>query len=368
MSTTGTIGMAPSQTNTQSYGMGLAKSGGNAVASNVGTSIGNEVGYWMGELTGSNKRRSKEQLEQQKQLNALQEQSNIRQADYTQGLNKDYFDYTAEYNKASNQVSRLKEAGLNPALMYGMQGAAGSTGASGGGKAEGVGGAHASNETERLMAETTRQGMGLQIMKTNAEIRLMESQAKANEANANRTAGSQTDLDRANIAVLFEEKEIAHNNAWITKIDADFAFQMKTALIDNIISNKDVNIQQKDYVEKTIDLVSSNIRKIDQEINNLQKQENLTDEQIKLVKEQVAQITANIMQKWEELRLKGVSIEVQREQIGAMVQNNIRDNATKVSTTQLQKSGTIMGGVQTILNEGILKPLFGQDYNKSIMQ
>ena len=68
------------------------------------------------------------------------------------------------------------------------------------------------------------------------------------------------------------------------------------------------------------------------------------------------------------MSLKGESIDVQRQHIQALIENNIRDNKTKVGVGKLQKSGTIMGGVQTILNEGIVKPLFKNDYNESILK
>lgn len=56
-------------------------------------------------------------------------------AEYNQKMSKDYFDYTAEYNNASNQVKRLKDAGLNPGLMYSNGTAAGASGQTGGARA-----------------------------------------------------------------------------------------------------------------------------------------------------------------------------------------------------------------------------------------
>ena len=43
------------------------------------------------------------------------------------------FDKQAEWNSAEQQKQRLKEAGLNPALMYGIGGEGGSSTSSGGG-------------------------------------------------------------------------------------------------------------------------------------------------------------------------------------------------------------------------------------------
>ena len=47
-------------------------------------------------------------------------------------LNKDMFDYTNEYNLPVNQMERLKQAGLNPNLVYGNGSVAGNVGSSNG--------------------------------------------------------------------------------------------------------------------------------------------------------------------------------------------------------------------------------------------
>lgn len=344
------------------FGKQLVETVGSGVAGGVAGAIGQNLAYTINKNTGYLDEMAERQLKQQDSLNKNQWKYNKEAMQYSNELQKEMFDYTSPKKRRQ----QLEEAGLNPALMYGQGG--GGVSAMGGPAAVGVGGSHASDEAARKQTDIQSASMGIMLQKAQSEIELNKSIAKKNIADAELTAGADTDKRKAEIELLFKEAEIAENNAWISKIDADFAFQMRKALIDNIISNKDVNIQQKDYVKNTIDLTSSNIRKIDQEINNLKKQENLTDEQVKLVKEQVAQITANIMQKWEELRLKGESIGVQREQIEALIENNIRDNETKVGVGKLQKSSTIMGGVQTILNEGVLKPLFKNDYNSSIMK
>lgn len=49
-----------------------------------------------------------------------EERRNKRLMQYEQGLNKQMFDYQNAYNTPANQMKRLKEAGLNPALMYGQ--------------------------------------------------------------------------------------------------------------------------------------------------------------------------------------------------------------------------------------------------------
>lgn len=48
------------------------------------------------------------------------EQRNKRMMEYELKLNKQMFDYQNAYNLPKNQMMRLKNAGLNPALMYGQ--------------------------------------------------------------------------------------------------------------------------------------------------------------------------------------------------------------------------------------------------------
>ena len=77
---------------------------------------------------------------------------------------------------------------------------------------------------------------------------------------------------------------MAKDLAWITKIDADFAFEYKRVLTDKLIGEKNITIEQKDNIKKSTELLSENMRKIDQEIENLKTQNNLNEEQIKAVK------------------------------------------------------------------------------------
>ena len=70
--------------------------------------------------SGSASASQAKQFEYQKQLNQQQFD-----------LQKQMFDYTSEYNNASNQVQRLKDAGLNPNLAYGNGQVAGATGQTG---------------------------------------------------------------------------------------------------------------------------------------------------------------------------------------------------------------------------------------------
>ena len=107
------------------------------------------------------------QYEQQKRLSELQLEQNKRATDYA-----------IERNSYKEQVRRMKEAGLNPALLYGMGGGAGSTAQS----VQGVSGANASGGAERASNMINSMGMALQLQKLKSEIEVNKSVANANNA------------------------------------------------------------------------------------------------------------------------------------------------------------------------------------------
>ena len=89
------------------------------------------------------------------------------------------FDYTSY----KHRVEQLKEAGLNPALVYGM-GASGGGGVTGAISAPQVSQAAAPNIAAFRANQTANMGLALQLMKMQSEIKVNESVVKQNEANA----------------------------------------------------------------------------------------------------------------------------------------------------------------------------------------
>lgn len=141
---------------------GLGSSLGSGISSGLSSAASGLATGAIGGLFGGI--RAKKQHKRNKEILGLQNQYEIdrmnlqadlnkEQADYSQDLQKEMYDYTfdreAEYNNPKAQVERLKTAGLNPALMYGGSGTAGTaSGSTGGVQASGV---------------TALQPMGLQI-------------------------------------------------------------------------------------------------------------------------------------------------------------------------------------------------------------
>lgn len=91
---------------------------GQSLMQGVSSALGGIPGTVVGGLLGSIFGGSSASKQLKNQMKLQQQQFDLQ---------KQMFDYTSEYNSASNQVQRLKEAGLNPNLAYGNGVQAGGT-------------------------------------------------------------------------------------------------------------------------------------------------------------------------------------------------------------------------------------------------
>lgn len=159
----------------------IAGLGTSAASSGIGF-IGNALSQAFG-LSWSPGKAMREQWKYNKNIMALQNQYQQQAAEKSQQYAKDYWDYT----NAENQMQHLKNAGLNPGLMYGQSGAGG-MGA--------TGGAH---QTAPEQPQGNPVGMALQVQQieqqrrmNDAQIALAEAQAKKAEEEAKKIGGVDT--------------------------------------------------------------------------------------------------------------------------------------------------------------------------------
>lgn len=141
----------------------------------------------------SRKELAAEQLKNQANLSRLQ-------FGFNNTLMENSFEKQLELWNATNaeaQVAHLKAAGLNPALMYAKGGAGGSTGSGG----ASVGGGTASDAASLENAETSRMMAGMAMQKMASEIAVNKSVANKNNAEAQTTEESRSNL----VAKLYEE-------------------------------------------------------------------------------------------------------------------------------------------------------------------
>lgn len=140
-------------------------------------------------LQRSNDRR---QYNQQERLQGLQIRGQQQMMDYAYQKQMEMWNNT----NYGAQLAHMKAAGLSPGLMYGMKGGGGITVGQPSGNVQGANAPVGGQEIPQMM------GMGIQLAMMKAQQRVLETQADKNAAEAERTAGSQTDLDRTTIASL----------------------------------------------------------------------------------------------------------------------------------------------------------------------
>ena len=326
--------------------MGFIKSAlgmiGNAATGGLASGIGGIVGGLFGGGT-SVKDQKKIMAEQNKYEQAnmkYQAELNEAMAQANQQRAYDYFNMTADYNSAKNQKSRLEEAGLNPALMYGQAGSGGAgTGATGGAQGQGVG-----------LAQAQGIGMALQLKSINAQTKLAEANAAKAYAEANKIAGvesKKTDTETKGIEQEIEESKnrIKDILAGIPqKEEAYYVQKAQEKLFESMADlNKisgELNEENKKKVNMETHVLMKTYDRIESEIENInidtdQKREiidllrsrmkseiNLNiakafeaSANAKLSKEQIKTVNAQIGLWADQADFWGASIENQRKQI-----------------------------------------------------
>lgn len=273
-----------------------------------------------------------EQWGNQLKLMDIQNRYNEQMAKNNQQRNKDLWDYT----NYENQKQHIKNAGLNPALMYGM-------GGGGGVSANGAQGQGVTQPTDRSVEMGLKQqGLGLQLASIASQIDLNKSQAEKNEVEANKIAGVDTRAQEANIDNLIAqtsnekvkkglilgqirvadaEEELKRNMADWTKDKADETrWNIKSLQkgIEKLVEEINGMKLDNELKEKTI---NNKVKESALTLQNLMAEILLKGSQKKVNEEQAKAIPQQILQGWEDLVKKGKALIIQREQMEAYVQD-----------------------------------------------
>lgn len=147
---------------------------------------------------------AKQQMEQQRKLMEMQRDNNMMLMRSSYGLQREMYDHTFNKNTPSEQRRLYEEAGMNPALAY-SQGAIGSPAMGSGGAS--VGGGAAANEAELQNAQTNRMGMALQMGMMRSQIKVNESVAEKNAAEAEKVTGEAKTIESQRDILLANLKE-----------------------------------------------------------------------------------------------------------------------------------------------------------------
>lgn len=204
--------------------MALTTAAAMLIGSGISAATGGAGMAMNGILTKKKRKFAKEMAEQQNkyELERMEYGKGMSMdlANYEQMLNKEMYDYQfqkqTEYNDPKAQVERLKNANLNPALMY--QG----TGSTGSSEASAEGGNVGSPGLLQPMAIQA----GLQAQQIEAQTELTRAQANAINLQNMKEAGLETvkalqDIKKKGVDIDKIEKDIEEINATIKKINEE---------------------------------------------------------------------------------------------------------------------------------------------------
>ena len=239
------------------------------------------LGIGMGLISGaigaiSRHEAERQQFQNEKELMGLQHAYNKDAAAYTQGLQKEMWDYT----NYENQVKHMKAAGLNPALLYGMSGGGGST--AGSAQASGVGN-----------PGTQAVGMGLEAAQIFSNIRLTNAEASKAEAEAEKTSGVDTEFTKAQTELATFNATLANEKGKLTREQVETQKQ----LTSKTMQEARLLMTRADIAEETKE---TEIQTIAQNLNNMiwdgllkTAQFEMTEAQTDYIKEQTSVIWYN---------------------------------------------------------------------------
>ena len=278
---------------------GAAKGG---LTGGITGGITGAVGSLIGGMFGGNGNSIKDQ----KKLMELQNQYEQGNMKYQAELNEqaaqanqqrmiDYFNLTAQYNSASQQKQRLKEAGLNPALMYGQAGPGGAgTGATGGAQAAGAG-----------LAQSQAVGMGLQLKSIAAQTKLAEANAAKAYAEAEKISGVDTEKTKSEIESITQG--IKESDARIkdlltgipSKEQSYYIGKAQERMFESIADlnsiTGELNLKNKEKVAMEVHVLTKTYSKLESEIQNIDADTDTKRELLKYIGEKTkSEIELNI--------------------------------------------------------------------------
>ena len=238
--------------------------------------------------------------EEQAQLR--QAQINKEQAKYSQRLAMEYWNYT----NWENQVDHLKKAGLNPALMYAKGGTGGQTG---GGQAQGIGLSPSNQEAVKAQ----QIGMALQLAQLKSQIEVNESVAKKNTAEAKKTAGVDTEVAKMGIklsqAQVLSERERKNVLYW----EAEVA-QSESVLKEALANTEQFNLQKAQW---DIRILEKGYEELSERVAMLKRENKIGDATAEM---QIEQYKANLVDTWSGAMLKMAQTETQKEEVKAIAE------------------------------------------------
>lgn len=277
---------------------GAAKGGlAGGIKGGIAGGIGNLLGGIFGGGSSFKDQKKLMELQNQYEQGNMKYQSELNEAAAKANQQRmiDYFNLTAQYNSAAQQKERLKEAGLNPALMYGQGGSGGSgTGATGGAQAAGVG-----------LAQSQAVGMGLQLKSIAAQTKLAEANAAKAYAEAEKISGVDTEKTKSEIESISQgikesDTRIKDLLAGIPSKEQSYYIgkaqeRMFESISDLNSITGELNLKNKEKVAMEVHVLTKTYSKLESEIQNIDADTDTKRELLKYIGDKVkSEINLNI--------------------------------------------------------------------------
>lgn len=246
---------------------------------------------------------------------ARQQQTNeeYQKMMYQGNINKDLANHTMknqkelwDYTNYPNQVKQMKLAGLNPALMYGTAGQGGQSSA-------GQTGPVGLSDSKGVAMQQQQMAMGLQLAQIASQIKVNDSVAEKNKAEAEKTAGVDTEAAKMGIklseAQILSERERKNVLYW----EAEVA-QSESVLKEALANTEQFNLQK---VQWDIRMVEKGYEELSERVAMLKRENKIGDATAEM---QIEQYKANLVDTWAGAMLKMAQTETQKEEVKAIAE------------------------------------------------
>ena len=272
------------------------------------------IGAGMGLMLGSYN--DSRQYAQQKKLQQLQMEGQQKMMDYSYAKQLQMWKDTSY----GAQKEQMELAGLNPGLMYGMSGGGGQTTGQATANVQGAQAPQGGREIQELT------GMGIQMQLLEAQKRVLETQADKNKAEAEKTAGVDTQEATTRIDSLLQDIDNARQQYELQKLEITLKnmenFEKQASQQDRLDY---INYQTKQAM-KQLELVENEAyissKTLQDKINIIkaeavgavlknaltESQVNATEAQIKKWAQEISQGWEGLDQKDREIKIKGFAV------------------------------------------------------------
>ena len=333
-------------------GKSVAKTGANMLTGGIVNGI-------MG-LFGGSKKAEQRQYQHEKEMMALQNKYNTQAAalsmDYAKTMNRinfeqqnQMFDKQAKWNSPEQQKQRLKEAGLNPGLMYGIGGEGGSSVSSGGGSGVGVQGV-SNTGTQAVMMGLQAKAIESQIALNNAQASKINAETENTEADTGKTKAdtkvSIVNADNIEEATkLIKEQQLSEQSKReLNEAEKNYKIRV-TELQDALEKLTNAKETESWYLSRSIEMetykLSKEAEKIIKEIDGLEVDNDVKRRTADLIVEQTKMNIKSTMQSILESQSRVTINEEQKTLIGKTIEDLTSQIDTRKGQLELNEKDII---------------------------